>query len=114
MDETTIVEIEKVKMKNPILIEGLPGIGLVGKIAADHMIDELGAKQVAQLISPHFPHQPHRPHDYWKFVCLPLHHCRWRRLNEWLPDPQFPLPGIPITAHAHEPQHQNHKYHPSP
>jgi len=57
MMETTIVEIEKVKMKNPILIEGLPGIGLVGKIAADHMIDELKGKQVAQLISPHFPHQ---------------------------------------------------------
>ena len=57
MMETTIIETEKVKMKNPILIEGLPGIGLVGKIAADHLIDELGAKQVAQLVSPHFPHQ---------------------------------------------------------
>jgi len=57
MKETTIVEIAHVKMKNPILIEGLPGIGLVGKIAADHMIHELGAKQVAQLYSPHFPHQ---------------------------------------------------------
>ncbi len=57
MFETTIVEKEKVKMKNPILIEGLPGIGLVGKIAADHMIAELKAKKVADLISPHFPHQ---------------------------------------------------------
>lgn len=57
MIETTIIEIEKVKMKDPILIEGLPGIGLVGKIAADHMIAELKATQVAQLVSPHFPHQ---------------------------------------------------------
>jgi len=57
MHETTIVEIAHVKMKNPILIEGLPGIGLVGKIAADHMIHELNAKQVAHLYSPHFPHQ---------------------------------------------------------
>ena len=57
MMETTIVELEKAKMKNPILIEGLPGIGLVGKIAADHIIHELKATQVAQLYSPHFPHQ---------------------------------------------------------
>ena len=33
--ETVIIEKKKVKMRNPILIEGLPGIGLVGKIAAD-------------------------------------------------------------------------------
>ncbi|MCX8198294.1 MAG: proteasome assembly chaperone family protein [Candidatus Micrarchaeota archaeon] len=57
MLETTIIETQKVKMKKPILIEGLPGIGLVGKIAADHLIDELGAQEVAQLFSPHFPHQ---------------------------------------------------------
>ncbi len=57
MIETTIVEKEKVKLKNPILIEGLPGIGLVGKIAADHLIAELKAEKVAELYSPHFPHQ---------------------------------------------------------
>lgn len=57
MIETTIVELEKVKMKNPILIEGLPGIGFVGKIAADHMVRELKAKKIAEIYSPHFPHQ---------------------------------------------------------
>lgn len=57
MNETTIVEIEKFKPKNAILIEGLPGIGLVGKIAAEHLIAELKAKKVADLYSPHFPHQ---------------------------------------------------------
>jgi uncharacterized protein len=57
MDETTIIEKEKFRPKNPILIEGLPGIGLVGKIAAEHMIAELKAKRVADIYSPHFPHQ---------------------------------------------------------
>lgn len=57
MIETTIIEEKSVKMKNPILIEGLPGIGLVGKIAADHLIAELKAERVAQIVSPHFPHQ---------------------------------------------------------
>lgn len=55
--ETTIVELDKVKMRSPILIEGLPGIGLVGKIAANHLIAELKAKKVAEIYSPHFPHQ---------------------------------------------------------
>ena len=57
MIETTIIEKKKVKMKNTILIEGLPGIGLVGKIAADLLIDQLKAEKVAELYSPHFPHQ---------------------------------------------------------
>lgn len=57
MLESTVIEEKKVKMHSPILIEGLPGIGLVGKLAADHMIKELKGKRVAQLYSPHFPHQ---------------------------------------------------------
>ena len=48
---------KKVKLKSPILIEGLPGIGLVGKLAAEHMIKELKAEKFAELYSPHFPHQ---------------------------------------------------------
>jgi uncharacterized protein (TIGR00162 family) len=57
MIETTIIEKKKIKMNKPILIEGLPGIGLVGKIAADLLIDELKAEKVAEIYSPHFPHQ---------------------------------------------------------
>ena len=57
MIETTIVEKQKLKLKSPVLIEGLPGIGLVGKIAADHLIAELKGEKVAELYSPHFPHQ---------------------------------------------------------
>ena len=57
MNQTTIIELEKVRMKDPILIEGLPGIGFVGKIAADHMVKELKAEKIAELYSPHFPHQ---------------------------------------------------------
>jgi len=55
--ETFIKEIKKVKMNKPILIEGLPGIGLVGKLVADLIIEELKAEKIAELYSPHFPHQ---------------------------------------------------------
>ncbi|VVB73156.1 PAC2 family protein [uncultured archaeon] len=45
------------RLVDPILIEGLPGIGFVGKLAAEHVVDDLGAKKVATLYSHHFPHQ---------------------------------------------------------
>ncbi len=35
---------KKPKLNNPILIEGLPGIGNVGKVAVDFLIEELKAK----------------------------------------------------------------------
>ncbi len=47
---------KKPALKNPILIEGLPGIGNVGKIALDFMIDELGAKKIGEFHSYAFPH----------------------------------------------------------
>jgi uncharacterized protein (TIGR00162 family) len=49
-------ENEKVK-KNPIVIVGLPGIGLVGKIVADYLIKQLKAKRFAVFYSPAFPPQ---------------------------------------------------------
>jgi len=57
MEQTIIIEKKKIKVRRPILIEGLPGIGLVGKLAADHMVKELKAEKIAELYSPHFPHQ---------------------------------------------------------
>jgi uncharacterized protein (TIGR00162 family) len=52
--ETTIRVMEKVKLKNPILIEGLPGIGNVGRVTAGYLISELKMKLFAELYSPHF------------------------------------------------------------
>ncbi len=77
MIETEIIVERKPKLRKPVLIEGLPGLGLVGKLAVDHMIKELGAKPFAYLYSPHFPPQVNMlgdgtvemPHDtfyYWK------------------------------------------------
>ena len=43
-------------LKNPVLIEGLPGIGNVGKVAIDFMIEELGAVKIYDFLSYTFPH----------------------------------------------------------
>ena len=48
---------KKPKLKNPILIEGLPGIGNVGKLAVEHLIDSTKATKFAELYSKDFPPQ---------------------------------------------------------
>jgi len=40
---------EKPRLKNPVLIEGLPGIGFVANIAALHLIRELKANPFAEI-----------------------------------------------------------------
>jgi len=57
MEKTRIYYNKNVKLRNPILIVGLPGIGSVGSLVAEHIKKELGAKKFATLYSPHFPHQ---------------------------------------------------------
>jgi uncharacterized protein (TIGR00162 family) len=51
-----IKELEKVELSNPVLIEGLPGLGLVGKIAIRHLVRQLKAQKFAYIYSPHFPY----------------------------------------------------------
>ncbi|UCD07492.1 MAG: proteasome assembly chaperone family protein [Candidatus Aenigmatarchaeota archaeon] len=51
---TVIKVFERPKLKNPILIEGLPGVGNIGRVAVGYLIEELGAKKFAQLYSEHF------------------------------------------------------------
>jgi uncharacterized protein (TIGR00162 family) len=56
MKETYIKQFTEIQPNNPVLIEGLPGLGLVGKIALRYMIKQLKAKKIAYLYSPHFPY----------------------------------------------------------
>lgn len=50
-------ELEKIPpLHNPLFIEGLPGIGNVGKIAVDFLIEEFKAVKIYSFFSPRFPH----------------------------------------------------------
>ena len=44
------------KLTNPVFVEGLPGIGNVGKIAVDFLIEEMKAKKIYSFFSHKFPH----------------------------------------------------------
>lgn len=52
--KTEIKVLEKVKLKNPVLVEGLPGIGNVGRVAAGYLVSELKMKKFAEMYSNHF------------------------------------------------------------
>ena len=56
MKQTIIREKIKVTLKNPLLIEGLPGLGSVGKITVTYLVKQLGAQKLADLYSPFFPY----------------------------------------------------------
>ncbi|MDI9646123.1 MAG: proteasome assembly chaperone family protein [Archaeoglobales archaeon] len=48
---------EEVGLRDPVFIEGLPGIGHVGKLVADHLVKELKAELVVRIYSHYFPPQ---------------------------------------------------------
>jgi len=54
MKETEIIVAKRPKLKNPVCIVGLPGIGHIGRIAVDYMIHQIKAKKFAELYSPYF------------------------------------------------------------
>jgi uncharacterized protein (TIGR00162 family) len=57
MNEFEIERVADVELTEPVLIEGLPGVGHVGKLAAEHLLEELESELVARVYSQHFPPQ---------------------------------------------------------
>ena len=54
--------VEDVALDSPTLIEGFPGVGLVGKIAADHLIDSFEMTHYAKSTASRFRRwRPTRP-----------------------------------------------------
>ena len=43
------------KVREGVLIEGLPGIGLVAKVAVAYLIKQLRVRRICRIFSPHFP-----------------------------------------------------------
>ncbi|MFA4946174.1 MAG: PAC2 family protein [Candidatus Micrarchaeia archaeon] len=50
-----IIETAKAKTKRPVIIEGFPGIGMIGTISASYLAQKLDAKLVGYIASPRFP-----------------------------------------------------------
>jgi len=57
MDDFEIEAIAEPDLDEPILIEGLPGVGRVGNLAAEHLVEELDGELVRRIYSKHLPAQ---------------------------------------------------------
>jgi len=57
MDEIDIAWESEPELDDPVFVEGLPGVGHVGKLVAEHVVEEAESELVARVYSEHFPPQ---------------------------------------------------------
>lgn len=57
MDELDIEVVADVTLDRPVLVEGLPGVGHVGTLAAEHLLEEHDSELVRRVYSEHLPPQ---------------------------------------------------------
>ena len=57
MDEFEVERAGPIELTDPVLVEGLPGVGHVGKLAVEHLLEELESDLVGRIYSTHFPPQ---------------------------------------------------------
>ncbi len=55
MDKPYFRQLFEPRLTEPILVEGLPGLGNIGTLAASHIIESTDAKVFAELYAPYFP-----------------------------------------------------------
>ncbi len=75
MDELEIDAVAEADLEEPVLIEGLPGVGHVGKLAVDHLLEETEgeATLVRRLYSREFPPQVTIDDGVSQLTCCELH-----------------------------------------
>jgi uncharacterized protein (TIGR00162 family) len=57
MENIKMIVTEMPVLEEPVLVEGLPGVGNVGKLAAEHLVEQLKATKFADIYSKYFPPQ---------------------------------------------------------
>ena len=73
MDEFDVETLAEPSLSDPILIEGLPGVGHVGKLVAEHLLSELDGELVKRVYSEHFPPQVDIENGRAKLACAEIH-----------------------------------------
>jgi hypothetical protein len=70
MDEFDIETHADPDLADPVLIEGLPGVGHVGKLAVEHLLEEFDGELVRRLYSEYFPPQVTVEDGRTKLACV--------------------------------------------
>ncbi|EMA39480.1 proteasome assembly chaperone family protein [Halobiforma nitratireducens] len=75
MDELEIDAVAEAELDDPVLVEGLPGVGHVGKLAGDHLLEELAGDStlVRRLYSREFPPKVSVEDGVSELTCAEIH-----------------------------------------
>ena len=57
MNEIEVEQVDSRELDDPAFVEGLPGVGHVGKLVAEHLVEEMESTLVRRVYSEHFPPQ---------------------------------------------------------
>lgn len=73
MDEFEIETVAEPEVQEPVLVEGLPGVGHVGKLAAEQLVEELDSQLVRRIYSSHLPPQVTVEDGVTQLACAEIH-----------------------------------------
>ncbi|ELY51132.1 proteasome assembly chaperone family protein [Natronococcus jeotgali] len=75
MDELEIDAVAEVELDDPVLVEGLPGVGHVGSLAAEHLLEELEGEStlVRRIYSREFPPKVSIEDGVAELTCAEIH-----------------------------------------
>ncbi len=73
MDEFEIEAVAEPELTDPVLVEGLPGVGHVGKLAAEHLVEERDGELVRRIYSTHLPPQVSVEDGLTQLACTEIH-----------------------------------------
>jgi uncharacterized protein (TIGR00162 family) len=73
MDEFEVEAVAEPSLTDPVLVEGLPGVGHVGKLAAEHLVEEQNGDLVRRVYSTHLPPQVSVEDGLTQLACAEVH-----------------------------------------
>jgi hypothetical protein len=73
MDDFETETVARPDLTDPVLVEGLPGVGHVGKLAAEHLVEERDGELALRVYSTHFPPQVSVEDGLTQLVCAEVH-----------------------------------------
>jgi uncharacterized protein len=76
---TKILLTKKMSLENGVLLVGLPGIGLVGKMAVDYLLKEMKPQKIAEVYSDSFPPSVHTKNSKIHLIKNELYYLKHKK-----------------------------------
>jgi hypothetical protein len=73
MEEIEIDVVAEPDLSDPVLVEGLPGVGHVGKLAVEHLLEEFESELVCRVYADEFPPQVTIDGGVTELACAEFH-----------------------------------------